>query len=66
MKKYFGRAPMRGELARGRLLAEGPGASLRIKCGDYSGANPNVCVLSLPTLGYSPNVRTGLMRPLTP
>jgi hypothetical protein len=27
-------------------------ASLRIKCGDYSGANPNVCVLSLPTLGH--------------
>jgi hypothetical protein len=30
-------------------------ASLRIKCGDYCGASPNSCVLSLPTLGYGVN-----------
>jgi hypothetical protein len=39
-------------------------ASLRIKCGDYSGVNPNVCVLSLPTPGQSPSADRVITAPV--
>ncbi|XXF79035.1 immunity 52 family protein [Myxococcaceae bacterium GXIMD 01537] len=39
-------------------------ASLSIKCGDYSGANPNVCVLSLPTPGRGANTDRVLTAPV--
>ncbi|HZI15409.1 MAG TPA: immunity 52 family protein [Myxococcus sp.] len=39
-------------------------ASLRIKCGDYSGANPNACVLSLPTPGHGPGADRVITAPV--
>ena len=39
-------------------------ADLRIKCGDYCGATPNSCVLTLPTPGHGPNAERVLTAPV--